>query len=233
MKRRRMLTGLGTLVFGASGFMASGAADIGNIGSSGGEGWVRLDEPDIVDPDAPSDDDDPDRPTGEVRVQLVTDPAGGGSNRVGRLSAAPRTVRSNNLRSEENGFLDGLNLSDLSPGAVTTVGRINDDIATEPVGFLVANVGGVGQGGRRGQAVTIRLDLVSADGTVVETDAIRFAWRIDDQRRGTDMLGSTIELAPREVIGVTIVADGRENTGAVDAIDRMRVTVDRARGPDD
>lgn len=239
MRKRRFVIGLGTIVLGGSGFIASGAVDVDSIGSSGGQGWVSLDDPDIeeaedvedleedADDDAPDDHD----PEGEVRVQTIVDPQGGGANRANRLADPPRVVRSDFVGGDEEGFLDRLNFERMNVGAETHIGRLDGDgvrPGDQEVGFFIANVGGVGQTGVNGQAVDLSVHLfVDPDQAPVNPDGLRFPWSIDRGTAGDDLIDEQVRLGPRETLGVSIVLDGSEVDRVVENISLIGMSVSR------
>lgn len=237
MQRRRFILGVGTIVLGGSGFVASGAVDVNSIGSSGGQGWVELDSPDVDEPDsvAPgdsSDDDDEGEdhdPGGEIRVQIVRGVQDGGANRTHRLTERPRFVESSHVRGDEDGFLEGIDLGSMNVDAETWIGRTAGPQrrSNQEVAFMIANVGGVGDPSRGGQAVDITFDMFSDEAAEqpIQTDALRFPWAIDDRRGGDNLVRNTVRLAPRESIGVSIVVDGSDR--AAERVRAIGVKVER------
>lgn len=240
MQRRQFLLGLGTLVLGGSGFVASGAVDVESIGSSGGQGWVALDDPDIDEPDDVTVDDDVEEdeehdPGGEIRVQIVTDPGGGGPNRTDRLEERPRIVPSRFVHGNEDGFLGGIDLDSMNVDSETWIGRTAgpERRRDQEVAFMISNVGGVGQPDRGGQTVDIAF-ATFADPDArdpIETDALRFPWTVDERTGGDNLAWETVRLSPRESIGVSIIVDGSDR--AAERVQSIGVRVDRIDRGDD
>ena len=246
MKRRRLVIGLGTLVIGGSGFIASGAVDVGSLGS-GGRGWTQVDLADIEeeteeDPAEPDDPDDPEEdeeeeeehdPGGEIRIQLVTNPDGGGRNRVFRLGNLPQMAQSSLVISDDNGFWDGIDIEAANRRGATRIGGLaGNGVAQPPFAFLIANVGGVGQPDRGGQRVQLRMDLYPTDDPsdpddAISVDALRMPYFLDSRRRGDDLLGQPIRLSPRQFIGVSVIIDGREDTSQLNRVESIGISVRR------
>lgn len=233
------MIGLGTIVMGSSGFIASGAVDVGSLGS-GGRGWSQIDPADIDEPtdDTPAeprepDDDDEHDPGGEIRIQLVTDPQGGGRNRVFRLSNIPPMASSGLIRGDANGFLDEIDLRSVNRRGETRIGGVRGNgSAQPPAAFLIANVGGVGQPDRGGQRVELRVDLYDTDrpsspDDAITVDALRMPYFLDHQRHGSDLIGHPIQLSPRQIIATSVVIDGRDNTRNLGNVSTIGVSVRR------
>lgn len=240
MKKRRFIIGLGTIVLGGSGFVASGAVDVDSLVSSGGEGWVSLDDPDIEDAEVDELDEDPEAtdeepddhdPAGEIRVQTVVDPAAGGRNRTNRLSEVPRVVRSDSVEGDDDGFLNRLDLVGMSRANTTWIGRLDGDGARtseQEVAFFIANVGGVGQTGVSGQAVDLTMRMFAdPDADPVNPDGIRFPWAIDRGTAGDDLTDTTVRLGPRQTLGVSIVLDGPAADRLVENLSLIGLAVGR------
>lgn len=230
MDRRRFTIGMATIILGGSGFVASGAFGLDMSGSRG-QGWVRLDEPDIDESDL-EDVDEEDEETGEIRVQVVRTPGPG--NRVGRLSVHPHPVSSDFVFEDNDGFLEGLDLGGMNVQAETQIGRLTGSGAEpsqQEVAFMIGNVGGVGQAGVDGQEVTVTMNLYGANGSEepIQTDAIRMPWAIDRERAGDNLLNERIRLPPRSTIGVSIVVDGSAQDSNLEAIQQMGITVERVQ----
>lgn len=221
MRRRRFLAGVATLVFGSSAFVVSGATDVGSLGSSGGRGWVRLDDPDLL--VSPEELVESDR---EVRVQVLRDPTGGGTNRGRFLAERPTPVPSDHVAGDADGFLTGFDLSAMNPQAKTRIGRI-DGTGVAPVqqrvAFLIANVGGVNHPDLEGQPVEITLELFDDRGQAIERDGLVFPWAIDRRRAGRDLSTTAVRLAARMTVGVGIIVDG--SSSAITDVDAIGVSV--------
>ena len=223
MGRRRLLFGLGTLVLGGSGFALSGAVAVDSVGSRG-SGWVPLEDPDIGDLEESPDETDEHDPEGEVRVQIVTDPFGGGENLVSFIPSPPRVVASGSLRSDGHGFLQGIHLDELNTNAITSVGRPQGDGSA----FLIANVGGIRNPPRGGQAVDVSIAVYDNNDTLMPPDgAFTFPWQ-SDEASGDDLRADATRLPPGQAIGVAISVDGTGDRSGLETVSRIEVTVERA-----
>ena len=240
MERRRFVIGVATVVLGGSGFVASGAVDVESLGSSGGTGWVALAEPDVtdveemdVDDEGDSDDDDSDADTGgtDVRVQAIVDRNGGGSNRGDRLSQAPTVVNSEFIRTNDDGLLAEIDLHSMNPNATTRIGRLEgsgEHVENQEVAFIIGNVSGLGIAGDSGRRVNVTLLAFSDDETEEEfsPSGLSFPWALDQNTSGDNLLGQTVELAPGEAIGVSIVVDGTEADGNTASLSQIALSVE-------
>ncbi|MFQ3477203.1 hypothetical protein HKK80_13285 [Halonotius sp. F2-221B] len=261
--RRRTLIGLGTLVFGASGLVASGAFTTASQGSLGA-GWVQVagtnqavrfaspeqlagleasdgsgddetgsegttdsdgdgatggdDGTDTNDGTGGGGDDETDDDDGEVaiRVQVVTDPnnAGNAVNGSGSATWNGTIVPSSVVRGTVDGFFGGLRATDANKNAVSTVGRLQDSYPNGDVAFIIANVGPAEDGDPTG-SVSVNATLF-ADEDVLETDQLRFPYRVVDDSgmtvsRGENLFSAGgVTLADGHVIEVVIVIDTRD-----------------------
>lgn len=236
MQRRRFVVGFGTIVLGGSGFVASGAVDVNSLGSSGGQGWVSLADPDIDEPDEVTDgviseEDERHDPGGEIRVQTITDPYGGGPNRADRLADRPRIVSSDFVHGDEYGFLNGIDLESMNVDAESWIGRTSGPQrqSDQEVAFMISNVGGVGQPDRGGQTVDISFQTFAdeAGEQPIATDALRFPWAVDGRSGGDNLVESTVRLQPRQSIGISIVVDGSDR--AAEQVSAIGISVARIR----
>jgi len=261
--RRRTLIGLGTLVFGASGLVASGAFTTASQGSLGA-GWVQVagtnqavrfaspeqlagleasdgsgddetgsegttdsdgdgatggdDGTDTNDGTGGGGDDETDDDDGEVaiRVQVVTDPnnAGNAVNGSGSATWNGTIVPSSVVRGTVDGFFRGLRATDANKNAVSTVGRLQNSYPNSDVAFIIANVGPAEDGDPTG-SVSVNATLF-ADEDVLETDQLRFPYRVVDDSgttvsRGENLFSAGgVTLADGHVIEVVIVIDTRD-----------------------
>jgi len=275
--RRRTLIGLGTLVFGASGLVASGAFTTASQGSLGA-GWVQVagtnqavrfaspeqlagleasdgsgddetgsegttdsdgdgatggdDGTDTNDGTGGGGDDETDDDDGEVaiRVQVVTDPnnAGNAVNGSGSATWNGTIVPSSVVRGTVDGFFRGLRATDANKNAVSTVGRLQDSYPNGDVAFIIANVGPAEDGDPTG-SVSVNATLF-ADEDVLETDQLRFPYRVVDDSgttvsRGVNLFSAGgVTLADGHVIEVVIVIDTRNGDTELEQIDNIRFT---------
>jgi hypothetical protein len=281
VNRRRTLIGIATLVFGASGFVASGAFSTGSQGSLGA-GWVQVagtnqavsfaspeqleslegsdgsgdDETgsegtadtdgDGTGGDGTTGDDgetDADSETGggdddgaddgdevAIRVQVVTEPnnAGNAVNGSGSATWSGTIVPSNVVRGTADGFFRGVRAADANKNAVSTVGRLQDGYPNGDAAFIIANVGPAETGSPTG-AVSVNATLF-ADGDVLETDQLRFPYRVVDSggrevSSGENLFSAGgVTLADGQVIEVVIVIDTRTGDAELEQIETIQFT---------
>ncbi|MGM0605468.1 MAG: hypothetical protein ACQETB_07320 [Halobacteriota archaeon] len=234
-----MLIGLGTIVLGSSGFIASGAFTFGSQGSVG-QNWVQVDDADVdVDPETDAEAS----PSGETRIQLVTDPANAG-NRVSNLAWDGVLSESAFVRGDGDGFLSAIDMSITNRRAVSRIGQVAaDGTAGDRAAFLVANVGGVGNPGIDGRTVDLRIDLFDGrtddpDDAIAPTDQLRFPYRTARASgggeatagRGRDLLGTVVRLVPRQILEVAIEVDSRTGTDELDRVGSLGVSVQPVGG---
>ena len=277
MNRRRTLIGIATLVFGASGFVASGAFSTGSQGSLGA-GWVQVAgtnqavsfaSPEQLESlegsDGSGDDETGSEGTADtggdgtdggdttggddgtdtggggdggagdddgvsIRVQVVTEPnnAGNAVNGGGSATWSGTIVPSNVVRGTADGFFRGVRAADANKNAVSTVGRLQDGYPDGDAAFIIANVGPAETGSPTG-AVSVNATLF-AGGDVLETDQLRFPYRVVNSGGGTVARGENlfsaggVTLVDGHVIEVVIVIDTRNGDAELEQIDSIQFT---------
>lgn len=253
MRRRNTLIGLGTIVFGGSGFIASGAFEFGSEGESEGTDWVRVasveeavdddDDEEEIDPD---DDDDPDdevddtddMPTDDPEpseILILQDPDGTGSNFTpqGAVTYARPPSDSAFLQSDSNGFLEAFSVENANRNAVSRIGSVGSNgYPDSPVAFFVVNAGPAEAppGDERGGRMSVRMELLDSNGNPLgSTDQLRFPYRVIGQNRrtqsrGSDLQNETIDLTPGQFIEVVIEIDAREGTDDIEAMETLQFT---------
>lgn len=261
MNRRRTLVGIATLVFGASGLVASGTFSTASQGSLGA-GWVQVagtnqavsfaspeqlaglqgsdgDGGDETSSEGTTDTDDDtiggddvtdtdgsnagsdDGGTNEddevsIRVQVVTEPdnTSNAVNGSGTATWNGTIVPSSVVRGTIDGFFSGVRATDANKNAVSTVGRLQDGYPNGDVAFIIANVGPAEDGDPPG-SVSVNARLF-ADEDVLETEQLRFPYRVVDSGGGEVSSGENlfaaggVTLANGHIIEVVIVIDTRD-----------------------
>lgn len=280
MNRRRALIYIGTLAFGASGVVASGAFSTGSQGSLG-DNWIQVagtdqavsfgspqqvdvgdgssgegtegSEGDTTDDgtndgggqtDDGTDENPQDNPdnnggddggddggeTGTVRVQVVTDPDNPGNavNGDGSATWNGTIVASSAVRGTSDGFFRGVTAENVNRNATSTVGRLENGYPNGEAAFIIANVGPAESGDPTG-SVSVTASLF-ADGAVLETDQLRFPYRVVDTDGATVARGENlfsaggVTLADGHVIEVVIVVDTTDGDDDLEQLDTLRFT---------
>jgi hypothetical protein len=280
MNRRRALIYIGTLAFGASGVVASGAFSTGSQGSLG-DNWIQVagtdqavsfgspqqvdvgdgssgegtegSEGDTTDDgtndgggqtDDGTDENPQDNPdnnggddggddsgeTGTVRVQVVTDPNNPGNavNGDGSATWNGTIVASSAVRGTSDGFFRGVTAENVNRNATSTVGRLENGYPNGEAAFIIANVGPAESGDPTG-SVSVTATLF-ADGAVLETDQLRFPYRVVDTDGATVARGENlfsaggVTLADGHVIEVVIVVDTTDGDDDLEQLDTLRFT---------
>lgn len=290
MNRRRVLIYIGTLAFGASGFVASGAFSTGSQGSLG-DNWIQVagtdqavsfQSPQQIDvgdgssgdgadggggtgdegtngddgtDDGTNDggeqtdvgtdggiDEQPQNDTGDgtggdgggepvtTRVQVVTDPNNPGNavNGTGSASWGGQIVASEVVRGTSDGFFRGVRARDVNQNATSTVGRLDNGYPNGEAAFIIANVGPTESGDPTG-SVSVTATLF-ADGAVLETDQLRFPYRVVDTdgttvTRGENLFSAGgVALADGHVIEVVIVVDTTDGDDDLERLDTLQFT---------
>ena len=283
--RRRTLIGLGSVVFGASGFVASGAFSFGSEGSLGDsfvqvEGTnqaVEFNTPQLTDEAAVSEggegsgsegddsggsdesadgttgsdentdeeqtQEDPQEDTGgggdggggggqtpSTRVQVVTDPNNSGNavNTGGSASWNGKIIASEAIHETADGFFGGITAENMNSNALFTVGELQGKYPGEQVAFIIANVGPAGN-----QAQSAPVDIIAsqfADGQVVNTDQLRFSYKVVDNTgtttaRGENLFSAgSVRLAEGDIIETVVVIDTRSGDNDLKNLDTIRFT---------
>ena len=251
MRRRNTLIGLGTIVFGGSGFIASGAFEIGSEGDDAGTDWVRVasveaavdeddDDEEEIDTDDDTDDDadDTDEPPTEddpepSQILILHDPDGTGSNFTpqGAVTYARSPSDSTYLQSDSNGFLEAFSVENANRNAVSRIGSVDSNgYPDSPVAFFVVNAGPAEApaGDERGGRMSVRMELLDSSGNQLgTTDQLRFPYRVIGQNRrtqsrGSDLQNEAIDLTPGQFIEVVIEIDAREGTDDIEAMETLQ-----------
>lgn len=275
LDRRRTLIGMSTLVFGASGFVASGAFTTGSEGSLG-DNWIQVagtdqavsfesaqqvniedgsdgdggdseESPDSSESTAPDDEDaqnaaneeaqqeeetnnenagdqPEENPPITTRVQVVTEPDNSGNtvNNNGLVTWDGTVADSTAVLGTEDGFFRGLRDQNLNKQATTKIGIVTEDgYPDDLVAFIIANAGS-SEANPGGTVVNLAVRLLNDD-TVVETDQLRFPYRVvnnsgNTTSRGTNLLNSEINLAVGEIIEVVVIFDTHAGTNDIETI---------------
>ena len=219
MRRRNTLIGLGTIVFGGSGFIASGAFEFGSEGSTGGSDWVRVanveeavdddDDDDGEDVSAddddeddtePDDDDDDEEEPEPSQILILHAPDGTGSNFTpqGGATYARSPSDSDYLQSDGEGFLESFSVANANRNAVSRIGGVDSNgYPNSPIAFVVVNAGPAenpGQAPGEGARMAVRMELLNSNGAPLgTTDQLRFPYRVIGQNRNTQGRGSTLQ----------------------------------------
>jgi len=181
--------------------------------------------------DGGSDDDDDDDTGGgtqRTRVQVVTDPNNSGNavNTPGAAQWNGTLVDSDIVLGTEQGFFRGLEVRDANMNARNTLGTL--DASGYPAGliaFIIANVGP--DGDSAGATATVSAQLY-ADGEGVETEQLRFPYRVVDGdgttvSQGQNLLASNgVRLADGHVVELVVVVDTTTGTDEIEGVDNLR-----------
>jgi len=176
------------------------------------------------------DDDDGESETGTTRVQVVTAPDNPGNavNGGGSATWDGTIVASSAVRGTDDGFFRGLTAENVNRNATSTIGYLQDGYPNGSVAFIIANVGPEEEGGQTG-SVGVTATLF-ADGTVFETDQLRFPYRVVDSdgtavARGENLFtAGDVTLADGHVIEVVIVVDTTDGDDELKELDTLQFT---------
>ena len=165
-----------------------------------------------------------------TRVQVVTDPNNPGNavNGTGSASWSGQIVASEVVRGTSDGFFRGVRARDVNQNATSTVGRLDNGYPNGEVAFIVANVGPAESGDPTG-SVSVTATLF-ADGSVLETDQLRFPYRVVDSSGATVARGQNlfsaggVTLADGHVIEVVIVVDTTDGDDDLERLDTLQFT---------
>jgi len=165
-----------------------------------------------------------------TRVQVVTDPNNPGNavNGTGSASWSGQIVASEVVRGTSDGFFRGVRARDVNQNATSTVGRLQDGYPNGEAAFIVANVGPAESGDPTG-SVSVTATLF-ADGAVLETDQLRFPYRVVDTDGTTVVRGENlfsaggVTLADGHVIEVVIVVDTTDGDEDLKRLDTLQFT---------
>mgnify|MGYP000149548388 CR=1 FL=1 len=165
-----------------------------------------------------------------TRVQVVTDPNNPGNavNGTGSASWSGQIVASEVVRGTSDGFFRGVRARDVNQNATSTVGRLQDGYPNGEAAFIVANVGPAESGDPTG-SVSVTATLF-ADGAVLETDQLRFPYRVVDTdgttvARGENLFSAGgVTLADGHVIEVVIVVDTTDGDEDLKRLDTLQFT---------
>ena len=165
-----------------------------------------------------------------TRVQVVTDPNNPGNavNGTGSASWSGQIVASEVVRGTSDGFFRGVRARDVNQNATSTVGRLQDGYPNGEAAFIVANVGPAESGDPTG-SVSVTATLF-ADGAVLETDQLRFPYRVVDTDGTTVVRGENlfsaggVTLADGHVIEVVIVVDTTDGDEDLERLDTLQFT---------
>lgn len=184
--------------------------------------------------DESSDDDrsdgDDENETGTTRVQVVTIPDNTG-NAVNNDSSANwngTIVASSAVRGTSDGFLSGVTAENVNRNATSTIGYLQDGYPNGRPAFIIANVGPERQAGPTG-SITVTATLFDDNG-VLETDQLRFPYRVVDTSGATVARGANlfsaggVTLADGHVIEVVIIVDTTDDDNDLNRIDQLRFT---------
>ena len=203
---------------GGGGGGDDGVDDGGDGGDDGG------------DDDGGDGGDDDGGETVTTRVQVVTDPNNPGNavNGTGSASWSGQIVASEVVRGTSDGFFRGVRARDVNQNATSTVGRLQDGYPNGEAAFIVANVGPAESGDPTG-SVSVTATLF-ADGAVLETDQLRFPYRVVDTDGTTVVRGENlfsaggVTLADGHVIEVVIVVDTTDGDEDLKRLDTLQFT---------
>ena len=165
-----------------------------------------------------------------TRVQVVTDPNNPGNavNGTGSASWSGQIVASEVVRGTSDGFFRGVRARDVNQNATSTVGRLENGYPNGEAAFIVANVGPAESGDPTG-SVSVTATLF-ADGAVLETDQLRFPYRVVDTDGTTVVRGENlfsaggVTLADGHVIEVVIVVDTTDGDEDLKRLDTLQFT---------
>jgi len=165
-----------------------------------------------------------------TRVQVVTDPNNPGNavNGTGSASWSGQIVASEVVRGTSDGFFRGVRARDVNQNATSTVGRLDNGYPNGEAAFIVANVGPAESGDPTG-SVSVTATLF-ADGAVLETDQLRFPYRVVDTdgttvARGENLFSAGgVTLADGHVIEVVIVVDTTDGDEDLERLDTLQFT---------
>lgn len=176
------------------------------------------------------DDDDGESETGTTRVQVVTAPDNPGNavNGGGSATWDGTIVASSAVRGTGDGFFRGVTAEDVNRNATSTIGYLQDGYPNGSVAFIIANVGPEEEGAQTG-SVGVTATLF-ADGAVLETDQLRFPYRVVDSdgaavARGENLFtAGDVTLADGHVIEVVIVVDTNDGDEDLERLDTLQFT---------
>ncbi|MFC7042749.1 hypothetical protein [Halonotius sp. GCM10025705] len=168
--------------------------------------------------------------TGTTRIQVVTDPDNPGNavNGDGSATWNGTIVASSAVRGTSDGFFRGVTAENVNRNATSTVGRLNNGYPNGEAAFIIANVGPAESGNPTG-SVSVTATLF-ADGAVLETDQLRFPYRVVDSSgatvaRGQNLLSAGgVTLADGHVIEVVIVVDTTNGDDDLERLDTLQFT---------
>ncbi|TQQ79552.1 hypothetical protein [Halonotius roseus] len=165
-----------------------------------------------------------------TRVQVVTEPNNPGNavNGTGSASWSGQIVASEVVRGTSDGFFRGVRARDVNQNATSTIGRLDNGYPNGEAAFIIANVGPAESGNPTG-SVSLTATLF-ADGAVLETDQLRFPYRVVDTggttvARGENLFSAGgVTLADGHVIEVVIVVDTTDGDDDLERLDTLQFT---------
>jgi len=177
-----------------------------------------------------SGDDDTGNETVTTRVQVVTDPNNPGNavNGGGSATWNGTIVASSAVRGTSDGFFRGVTAENVNRNATSTIGYLPDGYPNGRAAFIIANVGPAESGDPTG-SVSVTATLF-ADGAILETDQLRFPYRVVDTDGATVARGANlfsaggVTLADGHVIEVVIVVDTTDGDDDLNQLDTLQFT---------
>jgi len=165
-----------------------------------------------------------------TRVQVVTNPDNPGNavNGSGSASWNGTVIPDSSVRGTPEGFFRGVTAENVNSDATSTIGRLTNGYPNGEVAFIIANVGPAESANPTG-AVSLTATLF-ADGDVLETDQLRFPYRVVDTSgatvaRGRNLFSAAgVTLADGHVIEVVILVDTNSGDDALEQIETIQFT---------
>jgi hypothetical protein len=183
-----------------------------------------------------SDDDSDESLTSQLEVIVdptgdnIVDPSGVPLTDGALIPWAGSIHKTPLTRGTENGLLKGIKSDKINNNAVTQYGTFSSTVPGDDVVFIIAN-GGSGESDISLPPVDILMRLYSSDSPEpIESDQIRFPYRIVDSDRSITSTGNdlsdpstgSVELATGEVIEVIVEFDTTEGASDFDIFSELR-----------
>jgi hypothetical protein len=218
---------------GNSDSSTSEGATTENSQSNDGDDVEQSDEEESEDGNQQDDagSDDGDEPV-TTRVQVVTDPSNpeNAVNTGGSALWNGKIVDSEAIFETTDGFFGGITAENINSDAKFTIGELDGEYPGERVAFIIANVGS-DENRSQSSLADISASLF-ADEELIQTDQLRFSYRIVDDTgttvvRGENLFSTgSVRLAEGEIIEIVVVIDTRngDDYDNLESIDTIQFT---------